>query len=238
MSTARIVDVKHFAVHDGPGIRSTVFLKGCPLRCLWCHNPESQRPGPELAILAKCVKCGACAAVCPCHHVENGVHTLDRARCIACGKCAELGRCVFNDALYNEVREKLAGADALVVGSPVYYAWPNGSLCALLDRLFYSCSDRLAYKPAAAVAVCRRGGASATFDRLNKYFTISNMPVVSSQYWNSVHGRLPGEAAQDAEGLQTMRVLARNMARMLRAGLLASEGRPEPEERVVTSFIR
>ena len=140
--------------------------------------------------------------------------------CIACGKCAELGRCVFNDALYNEVREKLAGADAL------------------LDRLFYSCSDRLAYKPAAAVAVCRRGGASATFDRLNKYFTISNMPVVSSQYWNSVHGRLPGEAAQDAEGLQTMRVLARNMARMLRAGLLASEGRPEPEERVVTSFIR
>ena len=147
--------------------------------------------------------------------------------CIACGKCAELGRCVFNDALYNEV-----------VGSPVYYAGPNGSLCALLDRLFYSCSDRLAYKPAAAVAVCRRGGASATFDRLNKYFTISNMPVVSSQYWNSVHGRLPGEAAQDAEGLQTMRVLARNMARMLRAGLLASEGRPEPEERVVTSFIR
>lgn len=158
--------------------------------------------------------------------------------CIACGKCAELGRCVFNDALYNEVREKLAGADALVVGSPVYYAGPNGSLCALLDRLFYSCSDRLAYKPAAAVAVCRRGGASATFDRLNKYFTISNMPVVSSQYWNCVHGRLPGEAAQDAEGLQTMRVLARNMARMLRAGLLASEGRPEPEERVVTSFIR
>ena len=152
--------------------------------------------------------------------------------CIACGKCAELGRCVFNDALYNEVREKLVGADALVVGSPVYYAGPNGSLCALLDRLFYSCSDRLAYKPAAAVAVCRRGGASATFDRLNKYFTISNMPVVSSQYWNSVHGRLPGEAAQDAEGLQTMRVLARNMARMLRAGLLASEGRPEPEERV------
>ena len=142
--------------------------------------------------------------------------------CIACGKCAELGRCVFNDALYNEVREKLVGADALVVGSPVYYAGPNGSLCALLDRLFYSCSDRLAYKPAAAVAV----------------FTISNMPVVSSQYWNSVHGRLPGEAAQDAEGLQTMRVLARNMARMLRAGLLASEGRPEPEERVVTSFIR
>ena len=151
--------------------------------------------------------------------------------CIACGKCTELGRCVFKDALYNEVREKLAGAGALVVG-------PNGSLCALLDRLFYSCGNLLVYKPAAAVAVCRRGGASATFDRLNKYFTISNMPVVSSQYWNCVHGRLSGEAAQDAEGLQTMRVLARNMARVLRGGLLAGPGLPEPEERVVTSFIR
>ena len=169
----------------------------------------------------------------------SGPHAPRRGQgCIACGKCAELGRCLFNDALYDEVREKLAGADALVVGSPVYYAGPNGSLCALLDRLFYSCGSLLAYKPAAAVAVCRRGGASATFDRLNKYFTISNMPVVSSQYWNSVHGRLPGEAAQDAEGLQTMRVLARNMARVLRAGLLAGEGRPEPEERVATSFIR
>lgn len=158
--------------------------------------------------------------------------------CIACGKCAELGHCVFNDALYNEVRDQFAEADALVVGSPVYYAGPNGSLCALLDRVFYSCAERLVYKPAAAVAVCRRGGASATFDRLNKYFTISNMPVVSSQYWNCVHGRLPGEAAQDAEGLQVMRVLGRNMARILKAGLLASEGRPEPEARVVTSFIR
>ena len=158
--------------------------------------------------------------------------------CIACGKCAESGRCAFHDDLYDEVREKAAGADALVVGSPVYYAGPNGSLCALLDRLFCSSSALLAYKPAAAVAVCRRGGASATFDRLNKYFTISNMPVVSSQYWNSVHGRTPGEAAQDLEGLQVMRVLGRNMARMLKAGLLASEFRPEPEKRIVTSFIR
>lgn len=158
--------------------------------------------------------------------------------CIACNRCAELGRCVFNDALYNEVRDKLAGADGLIVGSPVYYAGPNGSLCALLDRVFYSCSERLDYKPAAAVAVCRRGGASATFDRLNKYFTISNMPVVSSQYWNSVHGMLPGEAAQDAEGLQTMRLLGRNMARMLKSGVYAPENRPEPEERVMTNFIR
>lgn len=158
--------------------------------------------------------------------------------CIACGKCAELGALrLQRRALQRGSRETRRGRRP--GGRFAGLLWPaERSLCALLDRLFYSCSDRLAYKPAAAVAVCRRGGASATFDRLNKYFTISNMPVVSSQYWNSVHGRLPGEAAQDAEGLQTMRVLARNMARMLRAGLLASEGRPEPEERVVTSFIR
>ena len=179
------------------------------------------------------------------HGIETEILWLGRkpvAGCIACNTCARTGHCVFGpetfDDKVNRVLDELDSIDAIVAGSPVYYAGPNGSLCALLDRLFYSCSDRLAYKPAAAVAVCRRGGASATFDRLNKYFTISNMPVVSSQYWNSVHGRLPGEAAQDAEGLQTMRVLARNMARMLRAGLLASEGRPEPEERVVTSFIR
>ena len=174
------------------------------------------------------------------HGIETEIYQVGAqpvAGCIGCGKCSDGNGCIFDDGV-NTLAARLDEFDALVVGSPVYYAGPNGSLCALLDRLFYSCSDRLAYKPAAAVAVCRRGGASATFDRLNKYFTISNMPVVSSQYWNSVHGRLPGEAAQDAEGLQTMRVLARNMARMLRAGLLASEGRPEPEERVVTSFIR
>ena len=158
--------------------------------------------------------------------------------CIACWKCAQTGQCAFRDELYVEVREKLATADALVVGSPVYFAGPNGSLCALLDRLFVSCVDRLAYKPAAAVAVCRRGGASATFDRLNKYFTINNMPVVSSQYWNSIHGRLPGEAAQDAEGLQTMRVLARNMARLLKAGPRYDEALPQQEAWIATNFIR
>lgn len=158
--------------------------------------------------------------------------------CIACGRCRELGHCVFGDELYAAVRKKLAGADGIVVGSPVYYAGPNGSLCALLDRLFYSASDLLRYKPAASVAVCRRGGASATFDRLNKYFTINNMPVVSSQYWNSVHGRLPGEALQDAEGLQTMRTLGRNMAWMLKS--FASSGLPLPksEEGIATNFIR
>ena len=156
--------------------------------------------------------------------------------CIACNKCAELGHCVFQDTLYNQVREALQEADGIVVGSPVYYAGPNGALCALLDRVFYSCSELLAYKAGASVAVCRRGGASATFDRLNKYFTILNMPVVSSQYWNSVHGMRPGEATEDAEGLQTMRMLGRNRAWLLKG--VKREERPEPELRVMTNFIR
>lgn len=167
--------------------------------------------------------------------VHIGTHAVQG--CIACRKCFDLGRCIFTDELYDSVRDKMALSDGLVVGSPVYYAGPNGSLCALLDRLFYSSSERCAYKPAAAVAVCRRGGASATFDRLNKYFTISNMPVVPSQYWNSVHGRTPGEAHEDGEGMQTMRTLARNMAALLKAGV-GPKLRPEPEERIMTSFIR
>lgn len=158
--------------------------------------------------------------------------------CIACGKCAELGRCVFNDTLYDKVRTALQTADAIVIGSPVYYAGPNGSLCALLDRLFYSASDLMQYKPAAAVAVCRRSGGSATLDRLNKYFTITNMPVVSSQYWNIVHGRTPGEACQDAEGLQTMRTLGRNMAWMLKNMEDGKHPEPTPEPRVMTNLIR
>ena len=158
--------------------------------------------------------------------------------CIACGRCAELGHCVFNDALYNQIREQLTTADGIVIGSPVYYAGPNGSLCALLDRLFYSAGSLLAYKPAAAVAVCRRGGASATFDRLNKYFTINNMPVVSSQYWNSVHGRTPGEALQDIEGLQTMRTLGNNMAWILKNLKQGGQPTPEREPWTPTHFIR
>ena len=158
--------------------------------------------------------------------------------CIACGRCAELGRCVFNDELYNMVRGKLEEADGIVVGSPVYYAGPNGSLCALLDRLFFSASNLLRYKPAASVAVCRRGGASATFDRLNKYFTINCMPIVSSQYWNSVHGLLPGEAVQDAEGLQTMRTLGNNMAWLLKSLKQGGEPLPEREPGIMTNFVR
>ncbi len=158
--------------------------------------------------------------------------------CIACGRCREIGKCIFNDGLYNQVREKLETADGIIIGSPVYYAGPNGSLCALLDRLFYSSSHLLQYKPAASVAVCRRGGASATFDRLNKYFTISNMPVISSQYWNSVHGHLPGEASQDAEGLQTMRTLGNNMAWVLKSLKNGGQQFPAKEQPVKTSFIR
>lgn len=158
--------------------------------------------------------------------------------CIACNRCAESGKCMFGDELYTTVREKLETADGIVVGSPVYYAGPNGSLCALLDRLFYSASSLLRYKPAAAVAVCRRGGASATFDRLNKYFTITDMPIVSSQYWNSVHGRLPGEASQDAEGLQTMRTLGINMAWMLKSLKTGNQPMPEKEPGIMTNFIR
>lgn len=158
--------------------------------------------------------------------------------CVACGVChSKKGQCAFSDPLYDQLHAILTeGVDGLVVGSPVYYAGPNGSLCALLDRLFYSAGMLLSYKPAAAVAVCRRGGASACFDRLNKYFTINNMPVVSSQYWNSVHGWEKGEAEQDAEGLQTMRTLARNMAWMMRN--LAKEERPESEKpKIRTNFV-
>lgn len=158
--------------------------------------------------------------------------------CIACQKCVELGRCVFQDELYNKLRESARQADGIVIGTPVYYAGPNGSLCAVLDRLFYSAGEFLLYKPAASVAVCRRGGASAAFDRLNKYFTISNMPVVSSSYWNSVHGAAAGEAAQDAEGLQTMRNLGRNMAWLLKSIESNGESMPKTENKVFTNFIR
>ena len=171
--------------------------------------------------------------------VTVGIGVQPVRGCVACGSCRKnKTTCAFSDQLYDNLLEILKeGVDGLVVGSPVYYAGPNGSLCALMDRLFYSAGAMLAYKPAAAVAVCRRGGASATFDRLNKYFTINNMPVVPSQYWNSVHGAAAGEAMEDLEGLQTMRTLARNMAWMLRA--LAKEPLPvNNEPKLKTSFIR
>lgn len=161
--------------------------------------------------------------------------------CIACRKCADSGCCVFADDPVNEAIDLLRAADALVVGSPVYYAGPNGSICAFLDRLFYMKAAPYAFKPAAAVVSCRRGGASASFDRLNKYFTIARMPVVASQYWNSVHGNTPEEVLQDKEGLQTMRTLANNMAWLLKciaAGKAAGVAYPTPEPPEHTNFIR
>ena len=159
--------------------------------------------------------------------------------CIGCGGCHKAGKCVFDDAV-NEVAEKFREADGLVVGSPVYYASANSTLTALLDRLFFSCHFDTTMKVGASVAVARRGGCSATFDQLNKYFTISGMPVASSQYWNSVHGGLPGEAVQDAEGLQTMRTLARNMVFLMKSIALGREtyGLPEKEPAARTNFVR
>jgi len=159
--------------------------------------------------------------------------------CIACGKCRELGKCVFDD-IVNEVAQKFEEADGLVLGTPVYYAAANPTLTALMTRLFYSSRFSKAMKVGASVVIARRGGCSATFDELNKFFTISGMPVASSQYWNSVHGGAPGEAAQDAEGLQTMRVLARNMAFLIKSIQLGKEkyGMPAAEAHTFTNFIR
>ncbi|MCI9577991.1 MAG: flavodoxin family protein [Oscillibacter sp.] len=159
--------------------------------------------------------------------------------CIACGKCAEKGRCVFDDAV-NEVAPKFEACDGLVIGSPVYYASANATLMAFLTRLFFSTPFDKTMKVGAAVVAARRGGLSATFDELNKFFTISGMPVASSQYWNSVHGREPGQAAQDEEGLQTMRTLARNMTFLMRSIELGKEkyGLPEREAPQRTNFIR
>lgn len=158
--------------------------------------------------------------------------------CIACGRCGELGKCVFDDVV-NELAPKFEEADGLVIASPVYYASANATLIALLDRLFYSTHFDKRMKVGASVVCARRGGCSATFDELNKFFTISNMPVVSSQYWNSIHGRDKGEADMDEEGKQTMRVLARNMVFLMKSIALGKEqlGLPKTEEHVWTHFI-
>ena len=157
--------------------------------------------------------------------------------CIACGKCSETGKCVFDD-LVNEVAPKFEAADGLVVGSPVYYASPNGNILSFMDRLFYSTPFSKHMKVGASVVSCRRGGNTATFDVLNKYFTISGMPVASSTYWNQVHGFGAEDVKKDLEGLQTMRNLARNMSFMIRAFADAREkyGYPEVESGCFTSF--
>ena len=159
--------------------------------------------------------------------------------CIACNSCSRKpGACVFDDDVCNEISAKYASADALIVGSPVYYGQPNGALLSIIQRSFYSNGGNIAGKPAAAVAVCRRGGATAAFETLNLPFQMMNMPVIGSQYWNIVYGREPGQAALDQEGLQTMRSLARNMAWLLKA----TGGKPAPgrgdEPWTPTHFIR
>ena len=161
--------------------------------------------------------------------------------CIACGQCKEqaLGRCVFDDDVCNQISAKFAEADALVVGSPVYYGQPNGALLSIIQRAFFSNGANISGKPAASVAVCRRGGATAVFEALNMPFQMMNMPIVTSQYWNIVYGRTPGDAALDTEGLQTMRTLARNMAWLLKSTNGAkAPGRPADEAWEAMGFIR
>jgi len=159
--------------------------------------------------------------------------------CIACNRCSETGKCVFDDAV-NEAAPKFEAADGLVVATPVYYASPSGTLETFLDRLFYSTPFDKTMKVGAAVAVARRAGTTATMDALNKYFSISGMPIASSQYWNVAFGRAPGDAEQDEEGRQTMRTLARNMAFLMKSIALGKEryGLPAKEDRVWTHFIR
>lgn len=159
--------------------------------------------------------------------------------CMGCGGCYQKGKCVFDDAV-NATAKLFEESDGLVLGTPVYYASANATLVAYLDRLFFSTGFDKTMKVGASVAVARRGGTTATFDELNKYFTISGMPVASSQYWNNLHGLMPGEAVQDEEGLQTMRTLARNMTFLMKSIALGKEkyGLPQKEESMVTNFIR
>ncbi|MBQ9138373.1 MAG: flavodoxin family protein [Alistipes sp.] len=161
--------------------------------------------------------------------------------CTACNQCSVkgLGRCIFDDDICNRISEKFAAVDGLIIGSPVYYGQPNGALLSVIQRAFYSNGASIAGKPAAAIAVCRRGGATAAFEALNMPFQMMNMPVVTSQYWNIVYGRAEGEAAHDTEGMQTMRTLARNMAWLLRCtNATPAPGRPADEKWDAMHFIR
>ena len=159
--------------------------------------------------------------------------------CVGCGSCYKTGKCAIED-IVNEVAPKFEEADGIVLGSPVYYASANGTLISFLDRLFYSTRFDKRMKVGASVVIARRGGCSATFDELNKYFTIAQMPIASSCYWNSVHGAIPGEVQQDAEGLRTVRTLAKNMAFLMKSIALGKEtyGLPEAEPKAFTNFIR
>ncbi|MEG0528619.1 MAG: flavodoxin family protein [Longicatena sp.] len=194
-------------------------LKGCTYTALEEVSKTLNQEGIETEII----------------HVGN----KDIRGCIGCRKCKTSGQCVFND-LVNEVAVKFKECDGIVIGSPVYFASANGTLVSFIDRLFYSMTSDKTMKVGAAVVSCRRGGNSATFDELNKYFTISGMPIASSQYWNMVHGNSPEEVKQDLEGLQTMRTLGKNMAFLMKSIALgkAQYGLPEKENHIFTNFIR
>ena len=168
------------------------------------------------------------------------VGTKPISGCLGCGSCVKTGKCVIDDVV-NEFVEKAKAADGFVFGSPVHFANASGAITSFMDRAFYGKGNVYANKPTAAIMSCRRGGATATFDQLNKYFTISNMPIVSSQYWNMVHGQTPEQVRQDLEGMQTMRTLGTNMAWLLKcieAGKAAGIELPQRETKVATNFIR
>lgn len=194
-------------------------LKGCTYTALEEVSKTLNQEGIETEII----------------HVGN----KDIRGCIACRQCKTKGKCVFDD-LVNEVAPKFNDCDGIVIGSPVYYASANGTLISFIDRLFYSMTADKTMKVGAAVVSCRRGGNTATFDELNKYFTISGMPVASSQYWNMVHGNSPEEVKQDLEGMQTMRTLGKNMAFLIKSIQLGKEqfGLPEKEIHTFTNFIK
>ncbi|MCC0659226.1 MULTISPECIES: flavodoxin family protein [unclassified Clostridioides] len=177
------------------------------------------------------------------HDIETEILYLDKKPipgCIACSSCFQTGKCTWNDKV-NELAKELDNIDGIIVGSPVYFSGASGQLTSFLDRLFFSAGSKMAKKLGASVVSCRRGGATATFDQLNKYFSISNMPIVSSQYWNQVHGFTPEEVMKDKEGLQTMRTLGENMAWLLKcisAGQKTGVKDPQYEEKVMTNFIQ
>lgn len=193
----------------------------------------SPHPQGNTARALEEVAAALCAEGCTADIVQLGVKPV--RGCIACRRCAELGRCVFSDDGANDLLERALAADALVIGTPVYYAQPNGALLAVLQRVMFAAAGRLRGKPAASVAVCRRGGASTAFQTLNLFFGILGMPVAGSQYWNIAYGRTPGEVEQDAEGMQTMRLLGRNLAWMMKR---LGDAVPTPEPWACTNFIR
>lgn len=192
-----------------------------------------------------CTYTGLCAVAAALREqgVESEIYHIGKepiSGCVACRSCGKNGKCVFSDGV-NELAARLHKFDGLVVGSPVYYAGASGQVTAFLDRLFFSAGGKLAHKPAAAIVSCRRGGASAAFDRLNKYFTINHMPIVSSNYWNQIHGGKPEEVLQDEEGMQTLKFLGQNMAWLLKcieAGKSCGVELPTYDIKVWTNFIR